>query len=135
MNVHKCFVRRQTFAVLVSLVACLTAGSLYAQDASQSAPQSGKPPNIVIILADDFGYGSTNATGAADALIKTDNLNRLASQGKRFVNAYTASSVCSPTRYALLTGRFAFRTSLQRGVLNTFAPLHIGTDQLNVASW
>ncbi len=100
---------------------------------SAAAPAE-RQPNMVIILADDFGYGSTNATGAPDSLVKTPNLNRLAQEGKRFVNAYTASSVCSPTRYALLTGRYSFRTSLQRGVLNTFAPLHIGTDQLNIAS-
>lgn len=91
-------------------------------------------PNIVVILADDFGYGSTNAYGADKSLVQTPALDRLASEGKRFTHAYTASSVCSPTRYALLTGRYAWRTSLQSGVLNPFAPLHIGTDQLNVAS-
>jgi arylsulfatase A len=91
-------------------------------------------PTIVVILADDFGYGSTNAYGADKSLVQTPALDRLAAEGKRFTHAYTASSVCSPTRYALLTGRYAWRTSLQSGVLNPFAPLHIGTDQLNVAS-
>ncbi|MFN7733918.1 MAG: sulfatase family protein [Pirellula sp.] len=94
----------------------------------------GKTPNVVIILAEDFGFGSTNATGAPESLVRTPNIDRLFREGKRFTHAYTASSVCSPTRYALLTGRYAFRTSLKRGVLNPFAPLHVGTDQLNVAS-
>ncbi len=68
---------------------------------SQTGTSQTSLPNIVIILADDFGYGSTNATGAPESLVKTTNLNRLTSEGKRFTNAYTASSVCSPTRYAL----------------------------------
>lgn len=101
--------------------------SLVAQEASS-------PPNIVVILSDDFGYGSTNSYGAPESLIKTPNIDRLAHEGKRFTQAYTASSVCSPTRYALLTGRYAFRTSLKRGVLNPFSPLHIGPDQLNIAA-
>jgi arylsulfatase A len=101
--------------------------SLFAQEASS-------PPNIVVILSDDFGYGSTNSYGASESLIKTPNIDRLAQEGKRFTHAYTASSVCSPTRYALLTGRYAFRTSLKRGVLNPFSPLHISQDQLNIAA-
>ncbi len=91
-------------------------------------------PNIVIILADDLGYGSTTPYGAPESLVKTPNIDRIAKEGKRFTQAYTGSSVCSPTRYGLITGQYAFRTSLQRGVLNPFAPLHIRTDQLTVAS-
>ncbi|MFY7874798.1 MAG: sulfatase-like hydrolase/transferase, partial [Pirellula sp.] len=63
-------------------------------------------PNIIVILADDFGYGSTNAYGADKSLVQTPALDRLAAEGKRFTHAYTESSVCSPTRYALMTGRY-----------------------------
>lgn len=100
----------------------------------KAVTRAADKPNIVVILADDFGYGSTNAYGADKELVQTPALDRLASEGKRFTHAYTASSVCSPTRYALLTGRYAWRTSLQHGVLNPYAPLHIGLDQLNVAA-
>ena len=62
-------------------------------------------PNIVIILADDLGYGSLNSYGADESHIQTPNIDRLAEQGRRFTDANTPSSVCSPTRYGLLTGR------------------------------
>ena len=85
-------------------------------------------PNIVLILADDLGYGCLNCYGADKKLVRTPNLDRLASEGVRFTDANTPSSVCSPSRYALLTGRFCWRTSAKSGVLNTNAPLHIETD-------
>jgi arylsulfatase A-like enzyme len=56
-------------------------------------------PNVVIILADDLGYGSLNCYGADESLIRTPNIDRLARQGRRFTDANTPSSVCSPTRY------------------------------------
>jgi arylsulfatase A len=95
---------------------------------------SADQPNIVVILADDFGYGSTGAYGADPALIRTPHLDRLASEGRRFTDASTTSSVCSPTRYSLITGRYCWRTSEKSGVLGTFSPLHIETTRLNMAS-
>lgn len=62
-------------------------------------------PNIAIILADDLGYGSLNSYGADETHIRTANIDRLAQSGRRFTDANTPSSVCSPTRYGLLTGR------------------------------
>ncbi len=92
-------------------------------------------PNIVVILADDYGYGSLGAYGADPALIRTPNLDRLAREGRRFTNAYTPSSVCTPTRYALVTGRYCWRTSLNHGgVANTLDPLLIETSRPTVAS-
>ena len=72
-----------------------------------------KSPNIVIILADDFGYGSANCYGADVKHIRTPNIDRLAREGIRFTHAYTPGSVCTPTRYALLTGRYAWRWILR----------------------
>jgi arylsulfatase A len=95
---------------------------------------SNNHPNIVVILSDDLGYGSVGAYGAPETLVRTPNVDRLAKEGRRFTNAYTGASVCSPTRYGLLTGRYAFRTELKRGVLNPFAPLHVEKDRLNIAS-
>ena len=74
-------------------------------------------PNIVIMLADDLGYGSVNCYGAPKTLIRTSHVDQLASEGMRFTDANTPGSVCSPTRYALLTGRYAWRGRLKYGVL------------------
>jgi arylsulfatase A-like enzyme len=92
------------------------------------------PPNIIVILADDLGWGSLNCYGAPNGLASTPNCDRLANEGIRFTDANTPSSVCSPTRYALLTGRYCWRTSLKHEVLGTMAPLHIETSRLTLAS-
>ena len=63
-------------------------------------------PNIVVILSDDFGWGSANCYGAPPSLVRTPHIDRLAREGRRFTDANTPSSACSPTRYALLTGRY-----------------------------
>ena len=91
-------------------------------------------PNIVVILADDFGFGSLNCYGADRRFVRTPNLDRLAREGVRFTDANTPSSICSPSRYAVMTGRYCWRTPLKAGVLSTYAPLHIETDRLTLAS-
>jgi arylsulfatase A len=95
----------------------------------------GQKPNIVIILSDDLGYGSVNCYGADKSLIRTPHIDRLAEQGARFVNAHTPSSVCTPTRYGLLTGRYPWRTRLKAGVVNANDPLLIDTEQVTLADW
>jgi arylsulfatase A len=72
---------------------------------------AGETPNIVYILADDYGYGSAGCYGADAALVQTPAIDRLAREGRRFTDANTTSSVCSPTRYSMLTGRYCWRTS------------------------
>ncbi|MFO1484824.1 MAG: arylsulfatase [Verrucomicrobiaceae bacterium] len=99
-----------------------------------SALFAADTPNIVIILSDDYGYGSANCYGADGKLVQTPNIDRLAKEGRRFTDANTTSSVCSPTRYSVLTGRYCWRTSLTHEVLGTFSPLHIETTRLNMAS-
>ena len=91
-------------------------------------------PNIVLILADDLGYGSLNSYGADQAHIHTPNIDRLAKEGRRFTDANTPSSVCSPTRYGLLTGRYDWRTGQKHGVINTTDPLHIETSRSTIAT-
>lgn len=85
-----------------------TAGGLYAQDAPR--------PNVVIILADDLGYGDLGCYNP-DSRIPTPHLDGLARQGMRFTDAHSPSAVCSPTRYGLLTGRYPFRSVLKKGVV------------------
>jgi arylsulfatase A len=75
-------------------------------------------PNIVYILADDLGYGDIQALNPDRGRIQTPHLDRLAGQGMIFTDAHSGSSVCTPTRYGLLTGRYAWRTRLQAGVLD-----------------
>lgn len=74
--------------------------------------------NIVYILADDLGYGDVQCLNPQRGKIQTPHLDRLAAQGMTFTDAHSGSSVCTPTRYGLLTGRYAWRTSLQAGVLD-----------------
>ncbi|TSA29595.1 MAG: arylsulfatase [Verrucomicrobiaceae bacterium] len=94
---------------------------------------SGAPlPNIVVILADDLGYGDLSCYGAKK--ISTPNIDRLAKDGMRFTDAHAPASVCSPSRYALMTGRYDWRTSEQCGVLMEDAPLHIEPGRLTLAS-
>ena len=102
--------------------------------AAAFAAQSADRPNIIVILADDYGWGSVGCYGGPAAL-KTPNLDRLASEGRRFTQAYAPGSLCSPTRYSLMTGRYYWRTSVKDGyVLPGDGPLHIETDRLTLAS-
>lgn len=91
-------------------------------------------PNIVFILADDLGYGDLQCYNPSSGKIPTPNLDRLATEGVRFTDAHSASSVCTPTRYSVLTGRYAWRTHLQSGVLGGFSPALIAPDRMTVAS-
>jgi arylsulfatase A len=111
-----------------------TAGVAAFSPQSRAAADSAKHPNIVLILADDWGYGSANCYGADKRHIRTPNIDRVAAEGVRFTDANTPSSICSPSRYAVMTGRYCWRTSLKDGVLSVFSPLHIETDRLTMAS-
>jgi arylsulfatase A-like enzyme len=103
------------FALLCLLVG---ATALRVAAATASKPTVAGKPNIVYILADDLGYGDVQALNPGRGKIKTPHLDRLAAQGMTFTDAHSGSSVCTPTRYGLLTGRYAWRTRLQRGVLD-----------------
>ena len=74
------------------------------------AEQPDRKPNIICILADDVGYTDLGCYGAKK--IKTPNLDRLAQDGIRFTNAYAPASTSSPSRYALLTGEYAWRKNV-----------------------
>lgn len=90
-------------------------------------------PNIVLILADDLGYGDIKCYNP-DSKIPTPNIDKLASQGLRFTDAHTNAAQCSPTRYGLLTGRYAWRTRLKSAVLRHFDTPLIEKQRLTVAS-
>ncbi|MGJ8671804.1 sulfatase family protein [Rubritalea sp.] len=88
-------------------------------------------PNIVLINADDLGYGDLSCYGATK--IQTPNIDKLAKEGTRFTDAHSPSAVCSPSRYGLLTGNYPTRINLW-GPTTGFSPLTIKTDQPNMAS-
>src|SRR5438093_1482835 len=72
-----------------------------------AAEPKGRPPNVVFILADDLGYGDAGCYGATK--VKTPNLDRLAAAGLRFTDGHAAAATCTPSRYALMTGEYAWR--------------------------
>jgi arylsulfatase A len=76
-------------------------------------------PNIVILYADDMGYGDLGIQNP-DSKIPTPNLDRLAREGMRFTDAHSSSGICTPSRYALLTGRFHWRKF--HSIVNSFGP-------------
>ncbi len=91
-------------------------------------------PNIVIILADDMGYGDVQSFNP-DSEIPTPHLNKLADEGIMFSDAHTPSSICTPTRYGLLTGRYCWRSALKRGVLKGYSPPLIEENRATIASY
>jgi len=90
-----------------------------------------KTPNIILILADDLGYGDVGCYGATK--VKTPNIDKLASEGRRFTDAHSASAVCTPSRYALLTGEYPFRKKLW-GPAPKESPLLIDPARTTIAS-
>ncbi|GMW01377.1 MAG: arylsulfatase [Candidatus Hydrogenedentota bacterium] len=92
---------------------------------------SGKRPNIVLVLADDMGVGDVQSL-YPQGLIPTPHLDRLVRGGMHFTDAHSGSAVCTPTRYGLLTGRYAWRTVLQEWVVTAYEPPLIAPDRLTL---
>ncbi|MBP86015.1 MAG: arylsulfatase [Planctomycetaceae bacterium] len=100
---------------------------------SLSTLAADSKPNIVFILADDQGFGDVSALNP-QSKIPTPNIDRIAKEGMIFEDGHSSSSVCTPTRYSVLTGRYHWRTHLQRGVLGGFSQPLISPGRLTVAS-
>lgn len=102
-------------------------GSVAGMCAALAGPahsQRSQRPNVVIILADDLGFGDVHFLNPEHGRLATPNIDRLSTEGMAFTDAHSGSAVCSPTRYGILTGRYAWRSKLQRGVLGPYgAPL------------
>lgn len=113
--------------VLGSLLALATTAP-----AAQKLPAPVRP-NIVLILADDMGYGDPHCYNP-QSKIPTPNIDRLAAEGMRFTDAHTPSSVCTPTRYGLLTGRYCWRSRLKSGVLQGYDPVLLERGRPTLAS-
>jgi arylsulfatase A-like enzyme len=109
---------------VIFLVLCCANATLFAQD----------KPNVVFILVDDLGYGDISCYGATK--VHTPNIDKLASEGRMFTDAHSASAVCTPSRYALLTGQYPYLANNGKGVwgpLSITSELIIDTNDLTIA--
>ena len=86
-------------------------------------------PNVVFILADDMGWGDVECNNP-DSLIPTPNINRLAEEGVVFSDAHSSCAVCTPTRYAILTGRFQWRSHKKHALVMPYDPPVIPPERL-----
>ncbi|QHI68752.1 sulfatase family protein [Tichowtungia aerotolerans] len=111
---------KRLFTLKITAILCFAAGIAVAGH-----------PNVVLIVADDLGYGDLSCYGG-EGRIETPNCDRLAEEGCRFTQAYTAASVCTPARYSLLTGRYPWRTWLKKGVVGN-TPALIDPDDFTIA--
>lgn len=100
----------------------------------RAAGDQAARPNVIIILADDLGYGDVGCYNPDRGRIPTPRIDALASQGLRFTDGHSAAAACSPSRYALLTGRYAWRTRMQGGIVGMWEPPAIAPSRLTIAS-
>ena len=121
-----------TYTAIISTILFIGMGCK-AQQISKSIATRSALPNIIVIFADDLGYGDISIYDKNNK-INTVNLDKLASDGMRFTDAHTPSSVCTPTRYGLLTGRYNWRSKLKRGVVNGTAKALIPNSRTTFAS-
>jgi arylsulfatase A-like enzyme len=112
---------KKGLAVLAAAILLLAAAPVHAQ----------RPRSVVVIYTDDLGYGDVSSYGAT--ALKTPNIDRLAREGLRFTDAHSAAATCTPSRYALLTGEYAFRKA-GTGILPGDAALVIDPGRTTVAS-
>lgn len=111
------------FLPFVGAILCMIASSARAADR----------PNLVYILCDDLGYGDVSCLNPAGK-IKTPHMDRIAREGMAFTDAHSGSAVCSPTRYGIMTGRYAWRSRLKSAVLGGLSPRLIEPGRMTVAS-
>jgi len=120
--------RPTSIVAVLLLLLPLCIPTVRAQERATPAAKQA-PPNIVIIISDDVGYGDVGCYGATK--VKTPNIDRFASQGLRFTDAYATSATCTPSRYSLMTGQYAWRKK-GTGILPGNAPLAIDVKSMTV---
>lgn len=101
--------RRHLLAASVSTMAMTLAGSAWPKSTKR------RPPNFIVVFCDDLGYGDVGVNGAK--LLQTPNIDRMAAEGTQFTDFYAGANLCTPSRAAMLTGRYAIRTGLAKGVI------------------
>ena len=127
----KTFYMKRIFALLfVSALMLLACGE---KSQNERTETENKPPNIIFVLADDLGYGDIATFNSAGG-IPTPHIDKMAEEGMKFTDAHTSSSVCTPTRYGILTGRYNWRSRLKAGVLGGKSKALIPGNRTTVAS-
>ena len=114
---------RRTWSFIARFILFALLSSTFAEASSR--------PNIVLLNADDLGYGDLSCYGAT--MVRTPNIDRIAKEGRRFTDAHSTSAVCSPSRYGLLTGRYPLRKNFW-GPASVREPLTIDTSFSTLAS-
>lgn len=122
-------VRNLRFSSLLPLFALASLAALVG--CSSQPPAEERMPNIIFLMADDMGYGDPGSFNE-DSKIPTPAMDALASGGMRFTDAHSGSAVCTPTRYGVVTGRYAWRTPLKRGVLSGYSRALIEPGRMTV---
>lgn len=109
--------------LIITMLGCMALGAVQAKEA----------PNVIVIFTDDLGYGDVGCYGATK--VKTPNIDQLAKDGKRFTDAHSASAVCTPSRYALMTGDYPIRAEGGQGIWSPrgLAPMMIDTEDFTIA--
>jgi arylsulfatase A len=115
---------------ILSFLLALLALSLWQASSVVCASQ----PNIVIIYADDLGFGDVQCYNLERGKIPTPNIDQLADRGMRFTDGHSSSGVCSPSRYTILTGRYHWRTRLQSGIVSLWGKPVITPDRITIGS-
>lgn len=117
----------------LSMIRCALLSLLIALPTLAFASDPTKP-NIVILYADDLGFGDVQCYNPERGMIPTPHIDGLASQGMRFLDAHSSSGVCSPSRYTLLTGRYHWRTRLQTGIVGLWGGPVIQPERMTIGS-
>ncbi len=116
--------------IIIRLLVVIIATGAYGVKAENTDEHS--LPNIIYILADDLGYGDVKCFNP-NGKIATPNIDKMAANGRMFTDAHTSSSVCTPTRYGILTGRYCWRTKLKKMVLNGYSESLIKQERTTIA--
>lgn len=120
-------------AVIPSMITWSFFASVEAFGSDEDSGTARRSPNIVVILADDLGWGDISCNNE-QSRIQTIHIDRLASEGTRFTDAHSSSGVCSPSRYTLLTGRYHWRSRLQVGIVGYLERPLIESDRMTIGS-
>ena len=123
----------QKFPIKLTIALLATIGTFLATDSITAAANDAAKPNIIVILADDLGWGDVSCNNP-DGKVLTPAIDKLATEGMRFTNAHAPHSVCTPTRYSLLTGRYCWRTFVREGVLPGYSKPLIPPTRVTIAS-
>jgi len=121
------------FKIAIAFVLAVTVGGCKTNIEQKVEKRINSKPNIVIIYADDMGYGDLNRQNP-NSKIPTPNLDQLSKEGMRFTDAHSVSTVCTPSRYSLLTGRYHWRGHLKKGIVRAWGDPVIEEGRLTLAS-